>query len=134
MITLTALGMAQALCAATSDCIVIIDGWNGGSSSRWSQQFPSLDEEQTDALQSDEMVAIRIEEAAVANAVFSRLCRESVDNDTGMIGGAIHLVRPKNGRFAGDRDVDTITFELDAKEMPVIAGGAWSTEVIAERM
>ena len=43
---LTTLGLAQALCSATGDSLVVIDASNAGSDSRWRQHFPSLDEEQ----------------------------------------------------------------------------------------
>lgn len=134
MTVLNVLGLAQALCAATGDSVILIDGWNNGSDSRWAQQFSTLDEDALEVLVGNNMVALRHDDPAAGNAVFGRLCRDSVDNDTGMIGGAIHLVRSKNGRFSGDRNIDTITFKLDANEIPVIADGVWSTEMIAERI
>lgn len=134
MTTLTALGLAQALCAATGDSVILVEGYCNGSDSRWSQQFPGLEPDQIETLRNDGLVAIRNDDPAAANAIFGRIRRETVDNDTGMIEGAIHLVRARNGRFSGDRDTDTISFQLDALELPVIAGGVWSTETIAERL
>jgi len=134
MTTLTALGLAQALCAATGDSVILIEGYCNGSDSRWAQQFPGLEHDQVQTLRNDGLVAIRNDDPAAANAVFGRICRESVDNDTAMIEGAIHLVRAKNGRFSGDRETQAVSFQLDALEIPVISGGIWSTETIAERI
>ncbi len=124
--------ITELLCMRTGESAIVFNCWNNGTSSRWFQQFPSLTEDQINAL--DEPCAIFFENSAEARSVFETVCRDFADNDDGgLIGGTIRLLE-QTGESDHVNSLRTIRFDLDDRDRPVYTDGEWHNEMIASRI
>lgn len=122
------LALTQALAAATDAAFVVIDAWNNGGSCNWPRAFPSLDQDQTEAL--GDPFAIRYDTVAEAQAAFTTICHDIVEEGcNGLAGGIIHYVASDCG------EVGTCSFDSSSDtSRPVFTDGALGHELILERI
>lgn len=125
-------GLALAHATATGQSIIVVDIQNAGSDSRFGQQLPSIDWDEVDA--SAPFCIVHPNKAKAA-AAFEALCLESCENDTGMISGKISLVTPRITSGMPDPvGADILAWDVEDATRPVLRDGAWTDEMIADRV
>lgn len=120
MTALTALDLASELQALTGKSFIVIEACNSGGGQRWSQAFPSLTQDQINAL--DEPVAIRFASEAEAREAFTVICRDVANNNGRLITGAVTLITSDWDSPKSDADTRTLSYEIGDEDIPVFDG------------
>jgi hypothetical protein len=116
----------------SSDCsYIVLEIENSGSSGRWSQQFPSLNPDELEALSTQTATFLEYATRGEAIAAFHTLTADCADGDIGdVVTGRITLVSPTFDH----RIADVATWRLEDQTRPVWQGRGWKDEQIVDRI
>jgi hypothetical protein len=125
-----AVEMAEMTVSGSDMTIIVLELANTGSSSRWTDRFPSLSAEQIEKLQGATfLVYPNIIDACDA---FERLTADcAAAGPVDLVTGTITLV---HAPFGEDDGVDRMFWDLDDTTRPVRNGKSWKHEMIADRI
>lgn len=138
MRALNAIDIAGMAVSSSNSTFLVLELDNGGSSSRYKAQFPSLGDTTLDMLTAPSMsgAPVFLEYAGWLEAAdaFARLTADCAENDTGgLITGTITFVGTP---FNEDDGIETVAWDLIEDSRPVFSrtGCTWTREAIAERI
>lgn len=128
MTILDTLALTQALAAHTAGAFIVIDASNAGGSSNWRTSFPSLDDDQIDALGTP--FAIGYDSVEEAQTAFTTICHDVVEEGcSGLVDAIIHYVACDCG------EVGTCSFDsTNDSQRPVFTNGALSHEMVLAKL
>ena len=128
MTILSTLALTQALAAHTNGAFVVIDSSNAGGSSNWRTSFPSLNDDQIEAL--GEPFAIGYDSVEEAQAAFTTICHDVVEEGcSGLVDAIVYYVACDCG------EVGTCSFDSTSdSQRPVFTDGALSHELVLAKL
>lgn len=132
MRALNAVDIAGMAVSISNSTFVVLELENNGSSSRWSAQFPSLDDDTLRMLHGP--VFLEYASWLEAADAFARLTADCAAGDTGgLITGTITFVGTP---FNEDDGIETVAWDLHEETRPVFTreGCTWTHQTIADRI
>lgn len=122
MTALKIVELTQELAQFTNKTYIVIDAFNDGGSSNWPISFPSLDEEQKDAL--GEPFVIPFNSRSEAQEFYTKVCRDLTEGSK-LVSGWVIYISCQNG------ETEKITFDSSSDEVrPVYENGELTWEEI----